>query len=369
VLVGAGLVAEIRRAPPGPDLSDATALEARRQATALGATLPARYRADTANFQRYFRAEEILDRGSVPAARDSLRRLTEDAPFYAPAWTGYASALSLSGFADIPPRDALPRSLAAVERGLALDSTLLEGAVVLIAYDMFYKWDLEAARRKLDAALARAPNDPSLNNVLGAWYRWRGDLSMAVEVKRRAAELQPLSRWLTEQVAWNLYLSHRCAEAEEIYQRLINEGRMTVDQDFRLFHTFLCLGRRDDAAAALQGSLIRSGDSALARLLDPPLDSIRREKALHAVARARLTRYLEARRKSWLPAESAVFDHADLGNADSTLVWLDSMWVERSMMLHIVPFDPALDFLRSDPRFRAFIARMPWKPKVPRPSS
>lgn len=363
VIIG-GLMANGRRAPTDTELSDPTARVARQQATALGATLPDRYRTDTAHFRRYFRAEEILDRGYVPEARDSMRRLTEDAPFYAPAWTGYASALSLSGFADIPPRQALPQSLAAVERGLALDSTLLEGAVVLIAYDMFGRWDLDAAKAKLDGALARAPDDPALNNVFAAWYRWRGDLANAVAVKQRAASLQPLSNWLNEQVAWNLYLSHRCAEAAKLYEQLANEGRMMVDADLRIFHTYKCMGRLDDAATALRASLLRMGDSVLARLLDPPLDSARREAAFHAVARARLARYLATRRKRWLPSETAMFDYADLGDADSTLVWLDSMWVERSMHLHIVPFDPALDFLRSDPRFRAFVRRLPWKPSL-----
>jgi Bacterial transcriptional activator domain len=363
-VAGAGAIRTSAPAPADTELSDPTAREARQQATALGATLPDRYRADTAHFPRYFRAEEILDRGYVSEARDSMRRLTEDAPFYAPAWTGYASALSLSGFADIPPRQALPQSLAAAERGLALDSTLLEGAVVLIAYDMFGRWDLDAAKAKLDAALARAPDDPALNNVFAAWYRWRGDLANAVAVKQRAASLQPLSNWLNEQVAWNLYLSHRCAEVAKLYEQLANEGRMLIDTDLQIFHTYKCMGRLDDAAAALRTSLLRMGDSVLARLLEPPLDSARREAAFHAVARARLTRYLAARRKRWLPSETAVFDYADLGDADSTLIWLDSMWVERSMHLHIVPFDPALDFLRSDPRFRAFIRRLPWKPSL-----
>jgi hypothetical protein len=52
--------------------------------------------------------------------------------------------------------------------------------------------------------------------------------------------------------------------------------------------------------------------------------------------------------------------YAELGNRDSTLVWLDSMYVERAMMLHVVPFDPMMDFLRDDPRFAKFLSRLPW---------
>jgi hypothetical protein len=55
--------------------------------------------------------------------------------------------------------------------------------------------------------------------------------------------------------------------------------------------------------------------------------------------------------------------YAELGNHDSTLVWLDSMYVERAMMLHVVPFDPLMDFLRDDPRFQTFLRRLPWIPQ------
>jgi hypothetical protein len=54
--------------------------------------------------------------------------------------------------------------------------------------------------------------------------------------------------------------------------------------------------------------------------------------------------------------------YAELGNRDSTLVWLDSMYVERAMMLDVVPFDPMMDFLRDDSRFQEFLRRLPWKP-------
>jgi len=343
---------------------DALTQAARSQATALGASLPARYRADTAQFKRYLRAEILMDRRLVPAARDSFRELTEAAPLYAPAWTGYASALGLSGFFDLPPGEALPRSVAAAQRGLALDSTLVEGTVVLIANDMFGRWDLDAAHRRLVLAMRRDPDDATLINLLAAWYRWRGDLPNAVRLKRRASELQSLSVWFPSQVAWDLYLSHRCAEAAEVYWRLAKELRDNAEDYAGLYRSYKCMGQMDDAAAALRLSLLASGDSVLARRLEPPLDPARRTAAIHTTFRAYLTRFMAGRRHGWVPPVMAAATYAELGNSDSTLIWLDSMYVDRSMMLHSVPFDPTFDFLRSDPRFQAFITRLPWKPRL-----
>jgi hypothetical protein len=53
--------------------------------------------------------------------------------------------------------------------------------------------------------------------------------------------------------------------------------------------------------------------------------------------------------------------YADLRDADGALRWLDSMRVGRDPGLFRVPIDPAFDFIRSDPRYRAWEAKLPWK--------
>ena len=41
--------------------------------------------------------------------------------------------------------------------------------------------------------------------------------------------------------------------------------------------------------------------------------------------------------------------------------WFDSMQVRRDPSLWSIPIDPALDFIRSDPRYRAWEAQLPWR--------
>jgi hypothetical protein len=40
------------------------------------------------------------------------------------------------------------------------------------------------------------------------------------------------------------------------------------------------------------------------------------------------------------------------------------MLVDRSMWLHVVPFDPLMDFLRADARFDSVLARLAWLPSL-----
>jgi len=327
--------------------------------------LPDRYLADTALLRRYLVAETDLELASPTAGRKSFQHLVDEAPLYAPAWAGLSFALFESAFDEIPPSDVMPRAVAAANRALALDSTLVEGQSTLIANAMFGRWDLADAKRRLDVALAHYPNDPELNNLLATWHRWRGEVDVAVRLKRQALAIEPLSPRFANQVGWSLYLAHRCGEAAEVFSRIAEDRRAQVYANWTQFFALKCLGKMDEAAVALRESLLGTGDTALAKLLDPPLPPARRDSALHAVFRARLDRHFAERSRRWLPSADAMVQYAEMGNRDSTLVWLDSMYVERAMILHVVPFDPMMDFLRDDPRFEAFLRRLPWKPRLP----
>ena len=326
--------------------------------------LPEKYRADTALLRRYLVAETELEFASPTAARTSFQRLADEAPLYAPAWAGLGFALFESAFDEVPPSDALPRAVAAANRALALDSTLVEAQSTLIANAMFGRWDLPDAKRRLDAALARYPNDPELNNLLATWHRWRGEVDVAVRLKQHALAIDPLSPRFANQVGWSLYLAHRCGEAAEVFSRIAVDRRAQVYANLTQYSSLKCLGKMDEATAALRESLLGTGDTALAKLLEPPLSPARRDSALRAVFRARLNRHFVERSRRWLPSADAMVQYAELGQRDSTLVWLDSMYVERAMILHIVPFDPMMDFLRDDPRFQKFLLRLPWNPKA-----
>jgi DNA-binding SARP family transcriptional activator len=342
----------------------ATRKTSKEATSALGSGIPARYRADTALFQRYLRGEAQIKNGQLEEARRSFTQLVEDAPLYAPGWAGLGSVMHHSAFDEIRPSEALPRSVAAANRALSLDGTLVEAEGVLISHEMFGRWDLPAAKQRLDRALARHPDDAELLNILANWYRWRGDMPDELLLKRRALALDPLSPRFTRQLGWSLYLAHRCAEAADVYRRTAAMFPDPAIAHLGLYDSLRCLGRTDEAVVALRESFVESGDTVLARRLDPPLSPAGRDSALQVVFHAGVDRELALRRRKWGTAQKLAMAYAELRDADSTLIWLDSMYTERSMRLHTVPFDPVYDFLRSNPRFQRFLGQLPWKPKL-----
>jgi tetratricopeptide (TPR) repeat protein len=251
--------------------------------------------------------------------------------------------------------------VAAAQRALALDSSLADGLEVMAAHELFFRWDLPAAKARIDAAVALYPEHPDLNNLLGTWLRWSGHLDESTSAKQEADSLDPLSQRWARQSALSLYLAHRCEEAAAAYRRLPPERRSTREVSNPLYVSLMCAGKPDEAAAELRTSLLLAGDSALARTLDPPLSVAQREAAVSNVFRGRVEVLLERRRRGWIPSDQIMFQYAVLGDRDATLAWLDSMYVERSKGIGWIPFDPLNDFLRGDPRFEALLRRLPWR--------
>lgn len=330
---------------------------------ATGAILDERWRADTALLARYLRGRwQLLVARNATAARDTFSGLTRDAPLYAPGWAGFALATIRSGFVDIPPRDAVARGVKAARRALRVDSTLTMAQETLINAALWGDWDLPAAKVLLDSALAAHPEDPELLNLLGTWYRWRGEFDRSLALKQSNASSDPLSTVSSFQVVPSLYFGHRCADAVTVFQRLPHEirdgGRPTV-----LLASLLCAGMPDDVARLLRDEAL-SDDSSLVRLFVEPLTAERSDSVIELVMRRRIDRQLARRRTQWLPPEKLMVHYAFRRHADSTLVWLDSMVVDRSMMAHVIPFDPLMDFLRADPRFDALLRRLTWIPDL-----
>ena len=330
------------------------------------AGMPPKYAADSALWRRYMQAEALRRNDQDDSAMTAFKRLTEEAPRFAPGWAGYAAALNELGYV-LPSRSPLERSRAAAERAMALDSTLTSPYVALAYYEMSGRWDYARARHWLDAGLAVDPDDAELVAGFADWnlYQWR--LEDALRWMRRARKLDPLSVHYPRQEARIQYYLHRCKEAARAFKLIALEYRQTPGDDhLYVYRSLKCLGRMDEAVIALRQAFLDFNDTTLARLLDPPLSSERREAAMDAFWRARLNRFLEERQRSFVSALGPAMQYAELGIADSTLMWLDSAFVERSFGLRAAAVDPLFDFLKSDARFERLRERI--RSAAPEPS-
>ena len=111
---------------------------------------------------------------------------------YADAWSALSHAWGLLADDFIPPREALPHIRPAVQRALELDPNSPEAHAQAGVLHYFYDWDLAAARREFETALAL----DSANATAGHYFPFVLDYDsteadLAFRIRERALRLNP----------------------------------------------------------------------------------------------------------------------------------------------------------------------------------
>ena len=70
------------------------------------------------------------------------------------------------------------------------------------------------------------------------------------------------------------------------------------------------------------------------------------------------TMLIERSKQRYVPSYLIALVHAGLNDKDGAFEWMEKAYAERSMYLVYLAVEPALDPLRSDPRFGQLLRRM-----------
>ncbi len=324
--------------------------------------LPPRYRADTSAYGSYLRGISLRFRGKHAEALDTFAALVARAPNYPPGLAGLAHSYGFAVLAGLtPPSEDAPKAEEAAQRAIALDSTLASAYLILGGIEMSWRWNLPLAGRLIDKGIALDPGDAEGHVVRAAWFRWRGDLDSALAEARTAHQLDPLNAAFSERVARHLYFLRRYAEAEAMYRRN-RRDYPAGGPSGGLAAVYRAEGRTRDALDAMRTERELRGDSAGAARIPAASSDTQAARMLVDLSREQLGKLAEAEgRGEEVTAGDWVNAYAGVGNVGETIAWIDSMQVRRDPTIWSVPIDPDLDFIRSDPRYRAWEAQMPWR--------
>jgi len=326
--------------------------------------LPERWRRDTSAYTSYVRGLSLRFTAPLAVSRDTFAALVEREPLYAPGLAGLAHAYALATiYGDIPPAEGWPKVESAARRALALDRAMASAWLALGAREMFWRWNLPEARRLLDRGIALEPADPEAHAILGSWYRWQGEIDSAVAEARVSARLDPLNARWTWRLARQLFLARHYTEAEALYRQSMRERAERAPAAYAgLAELYRFTDRTREAVAMARAAALAVGDSAAAARVPVPTDEAAASRWLADRARNSLRVLLDTISPgSWGRANLLAQGYAAVGDADNTMRWLDSMLAWRDPTLVVVPLHPAFDFLRSDSRYQAWQARLPWR--------
>jgi DNA-binding SARP family transcriptional activator/TolB-like protein len=276
----------------------------------------------------------------------------EHDPAYALAYTGLAdSYILMARFQLLPPRDAFPRARAAAAKALEIDETLAEAETSLALVKFLFDWDWPGAERGFKRALALSPRDANTLHWYTHYLMMKGHMDEAAQVGRQALEIDPLDLSIQAHQARFFYVLRQ-------YDQAVQECRKTLELNPAVFVAHLRLGRTYIQQAKYQEAIAELNQ---ARSLDNQPETLAWLGYAQAVsgnsaeAQRLLNELMELAKTRYISPYSIAIVYTGLDEKDQALAWLDKACAERSEELIWLNVEPALDRLRSDPRFASLL--------------
>ncbi len=310
-------------------------------------------------YQLYLEGRYFWNRRTEDGLRRSIdyfRGAIAEDPNYALAYAGLADAYALlSPFSVEPARQASPDAKAAALKALQLDNSLAEAHASLAITTFFDEWNLTAAEREFRRAIQLNPSYAMAHGWYGLNLAAMGRLNEALDQMRRAQELDPLSMILNTNVGWIHYLSRRYDEAIAAYQKTLDMDPYFARTRTRLGLTYILKGAPADAIRELEESKRLAGEDPYVAGL---LGYARTLTGDQRTGRAVLDELTGRAQREYVPPFSIALVCIALGDKDRAIEWLGKAADARDTSMVYARTDPALDPIRSDPRFGALLQRM-----------
>jgi TolB-like protein/Tfp pilus assembly protein PilF len=271
------------------------------------------------------RSEPELD----AAVRDFEAAVRLD-PSYARAYAGLADAYSqLGSWASRDPHDTMPRARHYALKALELSESLAEAHTSLGAVHLFYDWDIAAARREYQKAIALNPGYVTAH----WWYAFlllaSGQLRDARSELDEALRLDPLSVPILVDAA-RLYLESGDASGALLAARKALELEPTSTfARVNLGMALAAQNRLQEAVVALEDAA--AGDPENARALEFLAAGHARLGHRQAAEKV-LVRLLSLSNRKYAACEVAAA-YASSGHSDQALTWLERAVGERSICI------------------------------------
>ncbi len=277
-------------------------------------------------------------------------------PNYAEAYSGVADSYTgLWAHDFVAGAEVYPKAKAATLKALELDATLAEGHVSLAFLLFNYDRDHEAALREYETAIRFNPNYAAAHSWYADSLAWMGRSEEAIREIEQARRVDPLAAYINGNVAYALLLGRQ-------YDRAIVEAQKAIDLEpsYAFTHAILARiylqkGMYEEALAQAQQRLS----------LQPTFPKALADLALayaHAGKQKEASRILnglgQRSKREYVAPYAVARAYVGMDQKEQALAWLEKGFDLYDGDMHQVNVDPALDPLRSDPRFQNLLRRM-----------
>ena len=296
------------------------------------------------------------DEASLNKAIGYFRQAIAEDPSYAEAYAGIAdSYIILFGYATVLPKGALESAKAAAEKALYLDDSLAEAHASLAILMPYFGWNWDESKRQYQRAIALNPNYATAHHWYGDTYLAEmGSLTEAVEEIRKAQQLDPLSPIIASDLGKNLILARRYGEAVIELHRALELDQHFGPAHFWLYYAYIETANFADARDELDKTEAFIGHPRY--LVERTFLLARSGNPLEA--RKLLTQVLRISENVYVHPGAMTYVYCALGDKDNAFRWLEKAYAENNSFVSSVKIFPALDPLRTDPRYNEFVRRV-----------
>jgi serine/threonine-protein kinase len=325
----------------------------------LGQPEPRRYTPNLEAWNLYLKGRYYWNMRTREGVEEAIRMfeaaIRED-PNFALGYTGLADSHALGvDYSEAPVSVGLSRAKEEALKALALDDTLAEAHASLAWVAFIHEWDWETAGREYHRAIELDPRYPSARQ----WYAWyliaMGRTSEALAEARQAVALDPASISIRRSLGWIHYYAREPDQAIDNVRKAIIANPTQQESHYILGQALMMKGSLGQARAAFREAAGPDGShtNALAALGRVAVLEGRVEEARSILAQL----YERAQDRYVSPVDFAKL-HNQLGDTDEAFRWIDRAIEDRRGWLVYLNVEPAVDNLRTDPRFHGLLRRM-----------
>jgi adenylate cyclase len=305
----------------------------------------------------YLQGRFYDNRHSEKSARDALAAYEHAValdPGFALAWAGVAQTnLWFAAFSTEGGQKGFDAHLAsardAVTRALSIEPNLPNGLLARATIETNFDFDWNAAAQTVSKALALAPADPNIVIAAGNLELARGNSDRAIDLFRRAVDLDPVNAQARTFLAFNLAATKRFAEARAEFPRVVELNSAAPWAHAGLGLAYLLENKFEEAATEAQA------DAAdWTRLLIVSCARWAQKRMTESdAALAELTAD-----DSGTAAYQIAEVYAYRGDKDRAFEWLERARRQRDPGLASLRKDPLMVNIQKDPRWNAFLRMM-----------
>jgi adenylate cyclase len=286
-------------------------------------------------------------------AEKYFQQAIEFDPNYAASYSGLADYYWATN--ELAPQIAMPKAKENALKALAIDDSLSSAHTTLADVKFYADWDWPGAEMEYRRAVELNSNDSEAHRMYSVFLSAMGRSDDALVEMRIAQNLDPVSFLTSSSLGWTFYFARQFDRAIDQCQKTLELEPNDIGAHSCLGYSYMAKKEFAQAVAEFKKAADLSGDEPL-RMEGLGIAyglAGQKEEARRLLAELQTKSTLH-----YVPPYFLATVYAGLGENDKAFALLEKGYNERDAYLTWLKVEPALDPLRSDPRFHSLLQRV-----------